>query len=128
MLNFHNPAVITQDSRAYNFAVMTFRVRGSCLSWTSGYLQTMAYRERYLYVSSSGPTHPGPLVLRVSYGPYVTQSLLLAGKSSLLLNMNGASFGDLAPTVARYGYVSIYTLLWLPLLHWSLGRTDLLVG
>jgi hypothetical protein len=61
MLNFQNPAVIMQDSRAYNFAVMTFRVRGSCLSWTSGYLQTMAYRERYLYVSLSVPTIPGLL-------------------------------------------------------------------
>jgi hypothetical protein len=75
-----------------------------------------------------GSHHPGPLVLRVSYGSYVTQSLLLAGKSSLLLNMNGASFGDVALTVGRYGSVSIYDLLWFPLLHWNLGRTDFLVG
>jgi hypothetical protein len=92
----------------------------------------MACRERYLYVSLSGPTHPGPLVLKVSYGSYVTQFSLLAGKSSLLLDMNGTSFGDVALTVARYGSVSVYALLWFPLLHWNLGQldglTNLLIG
>jgi hypothetical protein len=68
----------------------------------------MAYRERYLYVGLSGRTG---LLFSVSYDSYVTYSPLLAGKSSLLLNMNGASFGDIVPTVGRYGSVSIHALL-----------------
>jgi len=61
----------------------------------------MAHLERSLHVSFSG--RPRPLLLQ--YIAYL--NLTLAGNSSLLLIMNGASFEDVAPTAGRYGYVAI---------------------
>ncbi len=116
MVNFRDPAVIAQDSRACTFETSLYSLG------VLGRPLTSPYQWRWSSCGTPWAVSTCELIglFLSQYDPYLNSPQV--GNTSPLSNMNGTSSGAVSRTGGRYGSVRIVAPFWFLLPHWNLAN------